>query len=220
MFIGHYAVAFAAKKSAPKVSLGTFFLAVQFLDLLWPILLLLGVEHVRIDPGNTPFTPLDFFDYPVSHSLVTSLLYSLAFALIYYLLRHDRIGAAVLALGVFSHWLLDFVTHRPDLPVSPWSGDRLGLGLWNSIPATLLVESVLFAGGVILYARSTIALDRTGRFAFWSLAGFLALAYIANLLSPPPPSVTPVAIGSLAFWLLVPWGYWVDRHRNLRPFIL
>lgn len=214
MFIGHYAVALAAKKAAPRVSLGTLFLSAQFLDLLWPIFLLLGLEHVRIDPGNTAFTPLDFYDYPISHSLVTVLLWSLAFVLIYNVARRYSRGAWILGACVFSHWVLDFITHRPDMPISPWTTAYVGLGLWNSVPGTIIVEGALFLIGVVLYARSTVAADRTGRYAFWILIGFLTLGWIVNMLSPPPPSETAIAFGGLAFWLIVPWGYWIDRHRR------
>jgi len=136
MFIGHHAVAFAAKKVARKSSLGALFLSAQFLDLLWPIFLLLEIEHVPIDPGNTAFTPLDFYDYPVSHSLVTVIGWSLAFGLIYFLRRNDKPGAWMLGLGVLSHWVLDFITHRPDLPIAPGLQIYAGLGLWNSVIAT------------------------------------------------------------------------------------
>jgi hypothetical protein len=214
MFIGHYAVALAAKKVAPKVSLGTLFLSVQLLDLLWPLFLLLGPEHVRIDPGNTAFTPLDLYDYPISHSLLTVLGWSLGFALIYYFTRRYPRGAWILGFGVLSHWVLDFITHRPDMPISPGAKIYVGLGLWNSIVGTILVEGALFVVGVVLYARSTIAVDRTGRYAFWALIGFFALGWIVNMLSPPPPNETMLAIGGLVFWLIVPWGFWIDRHRK------
>jgi hypothetical protein len=214
MFIGHYAVALAAKSAAPKVSLGTLFLSVQLLDLMWPILLLLGLEHVRIQPGNTAFTPLDLYDYPISHSLLMVLLWSVLFAVIYNVARRYTRGAWILSAGVFSHWVLDFITHRPDMPLSPWSQVKVGLGLWNSVPATIVVEGILFFVGVVLYLRSTTALDRTGRYACWSLIGFLILSWIINMFSPPPPSETALAFGALAFWLIVPWGYWIDRHRS------
>ena len=214
MFIGHYAVALAAKKAAPKTSLGTLFLSALFLDLLWPIFLLLGLEHVRIDPGNTAFTPLDLYDYPISHSLVTALGWSLGFAIVYYFAKRYARGAWILGFAVLSHWVLDFFTHRPDMPISPGATTYVGLGLWNSVVGTVLVEGALFVVGVVLYARSTVALDRTGRYAFWSLIGFFVAMYVANLLSPPPPSETAIAIGGLLFSLIVPWGYWIDRHRT------
>ena len=215
MFIGRHAVAFAAKRAAPKVSLGTLFLSAQLLDLLWPVLLLLGVEHVRIDPGNTVFTPLDLYDYPISHSLVTVLFWSVGFALIYYFTRRYLKGAWILGLGVSSHWVLDFITHRPDMPIRPGATTYVGLGLWSSVVGTVIVEGSLFAMGVVLYARSTLAVDRSGRYAFWLLIGFFTVTWIANMLGPPPPSETAVAVGALLFWLIVPWGYWIDRHRRL-----
>jgi hypothetical protein len=214
MFIGHYAVAFALKKAEPRISLGTLFLSVQWLDLLWPVFLLLGIEHVRIDPGNTPFTPLDFYDYPFSHGLVAVVGWSFGVALVYYALRRYKKGAWIVALGVISHWILDFITHRPDMPIVPGLRLYLGLGLWNSVLWTIVVEGTMFIVGVILYSRSTTALDRTGRYAFRSIVVFFILAYIADLLSPPPPGNTALAVGALLFWLIVPWGYWVDRHRK------
>ena len=214
MFIGHYAVALAAKKASPKTSLGTLFLSAQFLDLMWPIFLLVGLEHVRIDPGNTAFTPLDLYDYPISHSLVTTLGWSLGFAIVYYFAKRYARGAWIVSFAVLSHWVLDFITHRPDMPISPGATTYVGLGLWNSVVGTVLVEGALFVVGVVLYARSTVALDRTGRYAFWSLICFFVAVYVANLLSPPPPSETAIAIGGLLFSLIVPWGYWIDRHRT------
>ncbi len=216
MFLGHYAVALAGKKVAPKASLGTLVLAAQFLDLLWPLLLLLGLEHVRIEPGNTAFTPLDFYDYPISHSLVAAAAWSCLIGVLYATLRHYRRGAWVLAAAVFSHWLLDFVSHRPDLPLVPWVTQYAGLGLWNSVGVTIAVEGVLFIAGVILYSRETVPADRTGRYAFWSFIVFLAVSYTVNILSGPPPGTTAIAIGGMAQWLLVAWAYWIERHRKIR----
>ena len=161
MFIGHFAVGFGAKRFAPRASLGTLFLAAQFIDLLWPTLLLFGVERVRIAPGITAFTPLDFEHYPWSHSLFMVIVWGALFGVVYYALRRDARASAVLAMAVFSHWLLDFLTHRPDLPLWP-DGTRVGLGLWNSVPATLAMEIGLFVCGILLYVRSTRARDATG----------------------------------------------------------
>jgi hypothetical protein len=220
MFIGHFAVGLAAKKAAPRVSLGTLFLSVQLLDLMWPIFLLLGLEHVRIDPGNTAFTPLDFYDYPVSHSLLTVLGWSLAFGFIYFFLKKYPIGAWIVGAGVFSHWLLDFITHRPDLPVSPGSSSYLGLGLWNSYVGSVMVEGALFLVGVLIYTRATVAKDKTGTYAFWSLIGFLAMIWVMNMVGPLPPDVPSIAYAGLSLWLLVVWGYWIDRHRKPRAAIV
>ena len=217
MYIGHFAVGFAAKKAAPKVSLGTLFLSVQFLDLLWPLFLLLGIEHVRINVGDTAFTPLDLYDYPISHSLVTVIGWSVLFALIYYIVKKYPRGAWILAAGVFSHWVLDFITHRPDMPIAPGSTTYVGLGLWNSVTWTVIVEGALFITGVVIYARSTVATDKTGRYAFLALVGFFLLSWIGNMIGPPPPDSKSLAWFALLLWLFVPWGYWIDRHRVSVP---
>ncbi len=216
MFLGHYGVAFGSKAVAPKASLGTLILAAQFLDLLWPVLVLTGLEHVRIDPGNTPVTPLDFYDYPISHSLLMVLLWGVSIGILYAALRKYPRGGWVVAAGVVSHWILDVISHRPDMPLAPALKTFVGLGLWYSPAATFAVEAALFAAGVVLYSRTTIAKDRTGRYAFWGLVALLAAIYILNLPGPPPPSDRAVAVVALLAWLFVPLGYWVDRHRSPR----
>lgn len=212
MFIGHFGAGFAAKRVAPSVSLGTLFLAVQFADGLWPLLLLLGVEHVRIVPGVTKVSPLDFYDYPISHSLLALAGWGVLLGGAHLLLRNNLRGAVVLAAGVVSHWVLDFLVHRPDMPVLR-GGPYLGLGLWNSVPATVLAEVGIFGGGLALYLTVTRAKDRIGAWALWILAGFLSVLWIASILAPPPPGVTPIAVSGLAMWLTIPWAYWIDRHR-------
>ena len=218
MFIGHFAVAFGAKKAVPEVSLGTLFIAAQLADLLWPTLILLGVENVEISPGITAVTPLDFIYYPWSHSLDSLLGWALAVGVVYKLVGRRRISAALaLAALVLSHWVLDVITHRPDMPLTVEGAERLGLGLWNSIPGTIAVEVLMFALGVYLYWKATEPVDRTGSIAFWSLIGFLLVVYIANIFGPPPPSAKAVAWVAESIWLLVAWGYWIDRHRRPRP---
>jgi hypothetical protein len=216
MFLGHFGVGFGAKAAAPKTSLGSLFLASQLIDLLWPTLLLVGVERAAIAPGITRVTPLDFTHYPISHSLMAVLLWAALFGLAYQVLRRYPRGAVVCGLAVVSHWVLDLLTHRPDLPLVPGTEARVGLGLWDSLPATLLVELGLFALGVALYLRATRALDRTGSVALWVLVGVLLLAYAGNIFGPPPPSMSAVAWVGEAQWLFVAWGYWIDRHRRVR----
>jgi len=213
MFVGHIALGFAAKRAAPGVSAGTLVMAAQFVDILWPIFLLLGLEHVRIDPGNTAVAPLDFYDYPWTHSLLMGLLWALLFAGIWYLRKRDSRVALLLGGLVVSHWVLDFITHRPDLPLYP-GGPNVGLGLWNSVAGTMVVEGGLFVAGVFIYLRATRPLDRTGRFATYGLIAFLVVAYLANIFSPPPPSVSAIAWGGQAAWLLLLWALWADRHRE------
>ncbi len=215
MFLGHYAVALGAKKAAPKVSLGTLFLAAQLVDLLWPLLLLLGLEHVRISPGITVVTPLDFYDYPFTHSLLGALFWSLALGLVYFAIRREPRTAMIVGAAVFSHWILDFLTHRPDLPLG-FGGVYFGLGLWNSMAGTVMVEGLLYVAGIALYVRTTKARDRVGSLGFWILIAVLTVIYIANLFGPPPPEVSMIAIAGNAAWLFVIWAYWVDKHREAR----
>jgi len=214
MFIGHFAVAFAAKKAAPKTSLGTLFMSVQLVDLLWPVFLLLGLEHVMIEPGNTAFTPLNFYNYPITHSLAGAIAWSLLFGGVYFLLKRYNVGAWTVGLGVFSHWLLDVVTHRPDLPLGFDTNTFFGLGLWNSIPATLAVELTLFAAGLYLYMRTTSPKDKTGTYSLWGLVGFLLIIYVTNVFGPPP-SEEMIAVAGNATWLIVLWAYWIDKHRSI-----
>jgi len=214
MFIGHFGLGFGAKKAAPTVSLGTLFVACQFADLLWPTLVLLGYERVEILPGATRMTPLNFVSYPYSHSLLALCVWGVAFGALYHAIRRSRISAAVtVALLVVSHWVLDYVTHRPDMPLTLNGPDRLGLGLWNSMPGTLAVELTIFAIGLALYLRETTSRDWIGSIGLWGLVGFLLAVYAANTVSPPPPSAAAVAWSAEAMWLLIVWGYWIDQHR-------
>ena len=215
MFIGHHAAGFAAKRFAPRVSLGTLFGAAMLLDLVWPLLLLAGVEHVRIAPGNTAFTPLDFYDYPFTHGLMNVIGWSLIAALFYWLVRRSWRDASVVGLAVLSHWVLDFVTHRPDLPLWP-GGPKVGLGLWNSVPGTIVVEVALFVFCLWLYLRATTPIDRTGSISLWALVVFAGVIYAVNITSPPPPNARILGYAALTAWLFVPWGFWIDRHRRPR----
>lgn len=215
MFIGHFALGFAAKKVVPTVSLGALFLAAQLADLIWPVLVLLGIEKVEVRPGLTAVTPLDFVHYPYSHSLVALAGWALALAALYAIARRARMDVAItIAALVLSHWLLDFATHRPDLPLTLGGAARVGLGLWNSVAATVIVEGLLFAIGVGLYVKATQAIDAIGHWALWSLVAVLVIVYLANVFGPPPPSGTAVAWTVLAMWLFVAWGYWIDAHRR------
>ena len=213
MFIGHHAVGFAAKRFAPRTSLGLLMAAPLLLDLLWPLFLLLGIEHVRVEPDNPPFLRLDLYDYPWSHSLLMSVVWSLLAGGGYWLRTRYRPGAMAIGLGVWSHWLFDFVTHAPDMPLYP-GGPEVGLGLWRSTAGTLLVESTLFIAGVAIYLHSTRARDRIGSIGLWSFLVFLLLAYVSSIFSPPPSN--PVVIGSagLASTLFLLWVHWFDRHRS------
>ncbi len=216
MFIGHFGVALGAKRAAPQTSLGTLILAAQFADLLWPILLLLGLEQVRIAPGITRMTPLDFTDYPISHSLVAQVGWGVVLGVLYYAARRYTRGAYVIGACLVSHWFLDVLMHRPDMPVLP-NGPFLGLGLWNSVPATLVAEGGLFVVGLAVYLRSTRATGRIGSLGLWSLMGLLVILWLGAIFGPPPPSVRVLAITSLFGAVILLWAAWADRHRQYLP---
>jgi hypothetical protein len=214
MFIGHLALGLAAKRVTPRVSLAMLMLAAQWADSLWPILLGLGIEQVRIDPGNTAFTPLDFVSYPYSHSLAALVVWGIVVGAAYRGIAGGRKTFWVLAVLVVSHWLLDYVTHGPDMPLYP-AGPRVGLGLWNSVPWTIAIETVMYAAGLWIYLRSTRARDGIGRWGFLSLAATLMVIYAANVLGPPPPSVTAIWIVAVAgATVLTLWAWWADKHRE------
>ena len=216
MFIGHAAVALIGKRGAPRTSLGVLLAAATFIDLLWPVFLLLGWERVRVAPGNTAFTPLDFVSYPFSHSLPAVLGWSAAAALAYYAATRYRYGAWTVGLLVLSHWVLDWLTHRPDLPLWP-GGPRTGLGMWHSVPLTLTVELLLFAVGLAVYVGTTRSRDAAGRWAFRGLIAFYLLTYAGSVVGPPPPGERAIAWVALLTWLLPLWAWWADAHREVTP---
>ncbi len=204
----------AAKKWAPRASLPVLLIAGEFIDVLWPMMLIAGVEHVRIEPGLTPVTPLDFYDYPWTHSLLMVVVWAALFGGIYFVLRRYRAGAITCAVLVVSHWFLDLIVHIPDLPLRPGASARYGLGLWHSRMTTVIVEGAIFAVGVWLYASATRARTRSGAWGFWSLVGFLVLMYALNVQGNAPPSVEAVAWASLiGTAILFLWAWWADRGR-------
>lgn len=218
MFIGHFAVGFASKRWAPRTSLAVLLAAPLLADIIWPVLVLLGAERVEIVPGATAMNPLVFVSYPWSHSLLLDAVWAALFAGAVWAAQKDRTAALVVAAGVLSHWVLDWISHAPDMPLWP-GGPRTGLALWNHVAGTVTVEVVLFTVGVAFYATATRARDRTGHLALWSLVALLGALYVANVVSPPPVSVAPVAWSGVAAAVLFPlWAWWLDRHREpVRP---
>lgn len=212
MFLGHFGVALAAKKLAPKTSLAVLVAAGEALDLIWPVLLLTGTEHVRIAPGITAVTPFDFYDYPYSHSLAMAVLWGVLAAALYYAVTRKKRGTQMIALLVPSHWVLDWLVHRPDMPLWPGSA-TYGLGLWNFWPATLLLEFGFLGGGLWVYLQATRAESAKGRYLILGWAAFLALMW-ASSFGGLPPSVPVVAWMTLSLWLVVAWAGWADAHRK------
>jgi len=216
MFLGHAALGFAAKRAAPRANLGWLLAAPYLADLLWPIFLLLGWEQVRIDPGNTAVTPLDFVSYPWSHSLLMLIVWGVVLGALYAWTRRDGKTPLILAALVVSHWVLDWASHRADMPLVPFGGPKLGLGLWFSKPATIVVELALFASGLGVYLATTRAKNWAGHVSLWSLVALLAFAYFGNLKGPPPPNEHALALFALVGWVFIPWAMWIEATRVVR----
>lgn len=216
MFVGHLAVALAAKRAAPTINLGWLVAGVTLPDLIWPVFVLADVEHVRIVPGATAFTPLVFESYPWSHSIVMTAGWGLALA---GAARWRGITAAtgLLVAMVVSHWVLDFLSHAPDMPLWPGPSPRFGLSLWNSVPATLLLEGALWVAGIVLYLRVRPPWTRGARLAFWSLVVVSTVMWASGPWSPPPPSVAALGWFALIGWIVVPWAALADRSPRPSP---
>jgi len=216
MFVGHYGVSFAVKRGDKTIPLWVLFVAVQLLDVFWGAFVLLGIERVRIVPGITASNPLDLYYMPYTHSLVAAVLWSLGAYVAYRLIR--RFGAShraalLVAIAVFSHWVLDFIVHRPDLPLYN-DYPQVGLGLWNyPAPAFLLEIAVLF-GGMFLYLRSTTAIDRLGRFGMPTFGVVMLIVQAVAFFGTPPPSAAVAAIEALVFYAaFAAVAAWLERRR-------
>ena len=217
MFIGHFGVALMAKPIAPKTSLGTLMLAFSLPDLLGFIFLIVGIEHFSIQPGITAANPLNLYDIPLSHSLAMDVIWGALLAAAYFFVRRYPLGAWVVFLAVLSHWLLDFVSHRPDISLAPGVNIYVGLGLYDSIRATLIVEGLLWLLGIGVYVYSTYSETRTGIYAFWGMVALLTVLWSSGIAGPPPPNAATVEIANvIIFSSVVAWAYWVDRSRALK----
>ena len=222
MFIGHFAVGFAAKKFGPRASLAPLLAAPLLSDILWPIFLKLGWEHVRIVPGIVRFNDFDLYDFPWSHSLVMSIVWATGFAAIYHAVTRYSPGSVAIWIGVVSHWVLDWITHGPDMPLYPGGGPKLGLGLWNSVAGAMIVEIAMLLGSVWLYASATRARDRIGKYGFGVYVVLLLVLYIGDAFSAraTEPAAAPVSeifwSGIIAEAIFLVWAWWFDHHREPR----
>ncbi|HET9726716.1 MAG TPA: hypothetical protein VFP28_07345 [Gemmatimonadales bacterium] len=217
MFLGHYGVALALKRKEPKVSLGTLFVACELVDVLWGAFLVLGWEHVRILPDENPLLVLQFYDYPITHSLVGALAWSIAAAAVYYswptrdTSRHWQ-ATVLVGAAVASHWLLDLVVHIPDLPIAGNDSSKLGLGLWRHLGISVALELLLLAAGVALYVRGRSRRHPVRPVRLAVVVVLLVGMYAASLLGPPPPSVMAIGLGDIGFLLFMGLaGAWADR---------
>jgi hypothetical protein len=212
MFVGHYGVSFPAKRLEPSLPLWLLFLAVQFLDILWAPFVLLGIEKVRIVPGFTASNPLDLYYMPYTHGLLAALFWSCAAAVVYHFVvrpLHWR-ASFVIGLAVFSHWILDFIVHSPDLPLYD-NHAKVGLGLWDFPAVAFGLEAALLFGGMWLYLRKRLARS-LGTLAL----GVLMLGIQAYLFFGPPPTsdraAASTAIVAYGAFALVIW--WLQDRRT------
>ena len=215
MFIGHFGLSFAAKKAAPKVSLGTLFIATQFVDILWPFLLVFNIEKVAIVPGYTKSNALEFLYFPYTHSLLAGAIWGMVFGAIYWLVKRDKQGAIVIGLCVLSHWFLDLLVHTADLPLSPFTDQKFGLGLWNHVAISLTIETIIYLAGVFIYASSTKAKTSGSNWGLWSFVVFLLIFNFANTFGPPPSDaiITLFIMLVTLMVIIISLAYWVDKKR-------
>lgn len=215
MFIGHYGLAFGVKKAAPQISLLTLFVAVEFVDILWPFLLLLNVEQVKVTPGITVVTPFDFVHYPYTHSLLMGIVWGLLYGMVYWFFKKDVKSATIVGLAVLSHWFLDLVVHIADLPLTPFTSTKVGMGLWNSLGGTVILELIIFTIGAYLYYKGTKAINNKGKWGFWLLVAFFLLTDFYNMFGPPPENSIPMLFVSFAVLQLIVLSLasFVDKNR-------
>ena len=215
MFVGHYGPAYAANVARRTIPLWVLFIAVQLVDVWWAIFVLLGIEKVRIVPGITATNPLDLYYMPYTHSFIGSVIWSVGAGLLYYLLRprDGRFAAAIVGAAVFSHWVLDLLVHRPDLPMYD-DILKVGLGLWNyPVPAFLLELALLF-GGIFLYLRTTRTVTPAGRYGMVIFGVVMAIIQSIVFFGPPPVSDKTAAVTALALYVIFADAVrWLERQR-------
>ncbi|HZR46853.1 MAG TPA: metal-dependent hydrolase [Candidatus Manganitrophaceae bacterium] len=216
MVIGHYAVGFAAKKLAPRASLAVLIGSAIFLDILWISFVVLGWERVRLLTDKTAFIPFEFEHYPYSHSLLTAIGWAALFALAYKKITGYSVGATLIGVGVLSHWILDLIVHRPDLPLYPGGNRFVGFHLWEYQSASLIFEGSLFILGLWIYVRQTCPLDRAGNYGFWIFILLLVGLYLGKLTGLPIGNNAALVIFGLVTWLSIPWAGWIERRRAIR----
>jgi hypothetical protein len=217
MIVGHYGVSFAAKAADNRIPLWLLFIAAQFVDVLWAFFVLLGIEKVGIVPGITASSPLDLYYYPFTHSLLASFVWFGVAVVGYRLLRPGKgtwrmgliVGAAVL-----SHWVLDLLVHRPDLPLYD-DAAKVGLGLWNYPAVSFLLEAGLLLGGMWLYLRGTFPVNTGGKYGIPVLSAILLISLAGTSVGPALPSPAAYAtVGLISYFLAAGAVYWLERKRK------
>ena len=224
MFIGHYGISFALKKYAPKTSLGILFIAAQLADIVFFILVPLGIEHLRIIPGFTEASPFDLYDYPISHSLLGALAWSV---IVYLVVRfiplksledttYRKRTALILSIAVFSHFVLDFIVHTPDLLLIPGFDLRVGLGLWNSLIGSIAVELAILLVGCLIYLKATPSGNGlTGKYGMYVFMVVLAVVSVGTPFMSFPDVLTVAIVSELLYIVFALAAWWLDGKRNV-----
>ena len=214
MFVGHYSVSFLVKGTDKKIPLWVLFLAVQFVDIFWALFVLLGIEKVRIVPGITATNPLDLYYMPYTHSLVAALgWFGVAFFAYKFFAACTNRLAFLVGLAVLSHWPLDLVVHKPDLPLYDVQF-KMGLGLWNSPVLAFLLEVLLLLGGIVLYFRSTQAKTPAGKYSMFLFGAAMFAVQALVFFGPPPPSPSVLALtGLTSYFLFAGIAFWLEKKR-------
>jgi len=220
MLVGHFAIGLIGKRAAARASIGTLVLASMLADMLGFVFILAGLEHWRIVPGGRGIESMELYDIVWSHSMAMVVLWGLLLAALYRWRTRYRSGTLVVFVAVVSHWILDFISHRPDMPLAPGVSGVYGLGLWTSSRWTLVVEGGLWLASLIVYMRMTRAKKRAGTYVFWLVVALLTLSWLSNFMGSAPPAAQDPVSGSIAalvfFSLMMAWAFWMDRLRPVR----
>ncbi|AOP33226.1 hypothetical protein A0128_04800 [Leptospira tipperaryensis] len=221
MFIGHYSVALVLKKTVPKTPFWSLLVGVQFVDFLFMVFIMLGIEHMRLVPGFTASNPFDLYYMPYTHSLVAGVLWALFTFLGFYFYLKSEIGsyrwkvALAVALSVLSHFILDLPVHTPDLPIFSDSGPKLGFGLWNNLWLTVGIEAALTVLSFVYYfSGSKNGEGFSGKWGMQILAGSFLLLIFINPFAPVPDNIYAFAIQALVLYTLIAYlGHRLDAKR-------
>jgi hypothetical protein len=217
MLVGHFAIGLLGKRAAPAVSIGTLTLASMLADMLGFVFILTGLEHWRVVPGGRGIDSMELYDIALSHSLVMNIVWGVLFAALYRWRRRDNGGAVIVFATVASHWVLDWISHKPDMPLAPGTTQVYGLGLWTSLLWTVVIEGGLWLLALVIYLRMTRAKNRAGIYLFWAVVALLTLSWISNVMASAPPAAQSPTSGSIValvfFALMIAWAFWMNRLR-------
>jgi hypothetical protein len=219
MFIGHYGVSLAARPLGRGIPLWVWFVGVQWMDIVWSVLVFFRIEKLRIVPDFTQANAYDLYYMPYTHGLPGSIVLSVVFGAVVALFfpGHRAKNMLLLAAASFSHWILDLIVHVPDLPLYA-NSDKVGFGLWRHVMLSFPLELIFLGLGAWLYARRTAFAGARGRYAFGGFVIFLAVIQAFANFGPPPPSTDVMAATALASYIgLALLAAWVERIATAQP---